>query len=65
MAAAAIVAECIFGEVATDIVIGERCSRVKRNCSFYRHVAHWWRNLERQQCRNGLQQVQLLYETSP
>ena len=40
VAAAAIAAECIFSEVATDIVIGERCSRVKRNCSFYRHVAH-------------------------
>ena len=40
MAAAAIAAECIFSEAASDIVIGERCSRVKRNCSFYRHVAH-------------------------
>ena len=40
MAAAAIAAECMFSEVATDIVIGERCSRVKRNYSFYRHVAH-------------------------
>ena len=49
MAAAAIAAECIFSEVASDIVIGERCSRVKRNCSFYPHAAHCgvgiWRDI--------------------
>ena len=39
-AAAAIAAECIFSEAASDIVIGERCSRVARNYSFYPHVAH-------------------------
>ena len=40
VAAAAIAAECIFSEAASDIVIGERCSRVARNYSFYPHVAH-------------------------
>jgi len=30
----------LFSGAASDIVIGERCSRVKRNCSFYPHVAH-------------------------
>ena len=32
--------QCIFSEAASDIVIGERCSRVARNYSFYPRVAH-------------------------
>ena len=40
MAAAAITAECMFSEAASEIVIGERCSRVARIYSFYPHVAH-------------------------
>ena len=34
MAAAAITAECMFSEAASDIVIGERCSRVTRTTAF-------------------------------
>ena len=54
MAAAAIAAECIFSEAASDIAIGERCSRVARNYSFYPHVAHCgvgvWRNKVAMDC---------------